>query len=227
MATTPNYGFVLPTVGGDDAAWGGFLNTNWSDLDTDLDTIQTDINSRILTSGIGSAVQAHDDQLDTLAGVSAANAAAVGNLTGVNSGDEVAATVSIAGILEIATTAEMRNKSSNKITTPATLKNAAEVVTLSDGANIALNMDIGFNFVVTLAGNRTLDNPTNNDPGQSGFIKVIQDGTGSRTLAYGSEYKFTGGVDPILSTAANAIDYLFYTVVTATQILITLLSDVK
>lgn len=116
MAVTPNYGFTLPTVGGDDAVWGGFLNTNWSDLDTDLDVLQTDVDSRILTSDIGSAVQAFDatilvdadiggslqawdTQLDTLAGVSAANAAAVGNLTGVNAGDEVTAGVSTEGVI--------------------------------------------------------------------------------------------------------------------------------
>jgi hypothetical protein len=34
MATnTPNYSFLLPTVGGDVDLWGGFLNQNWSDLD--------------------------------------------------------------------------------------------------------------------------------------------------------------------------------------------------
>ena len=67
MATTTNYAFELPTVGGDDAVWGGSLNQNWTDLDADLTAIQADINSRVLTSGIGSAVQAWDTDLDTYA----------------------------------------------------------------------------------------------------------------------------------------------------------------
>lgn len=33
MATT-NYSFNLPTVGGDEDAWGGLLNANWTALDT-------------------------------------------------------------------------------------------------------------------------------------------------------------------------------------------------
>lgn len=38
-------------------------------------------------------------------------------------------------------------------------------------------------------------------------IRIIQDGTGNRTLAYGSKYKFPGGA-PVLSTAASAKDFL-------------------
>lgn len=33
MATTTNYSFTKPTVGGDTDAWGGFLNVNWDALD--------------------------------------------------------------------------------------------------------------------------------------------------------------------------------------------------
>lgn len=34
--TTPNFGFSLPTVGGDDNVWGNLLNGNWSALDNEL-----------------------------------------------------------------------------------------------------------------------------------------------------------------------------------------------
>jgi hypothetical protein len=32
--TTTNYSWNKPTVGGDEDAWGGFLNGNWDALDT-------------------------------------------------------------------------------------------------------------------------------------------------------------------------------------------------
>lgn len=92
------------------------------------------------------------------------------------------------------------------------------VVTLTDAATIATNMNLGNNFAVTLGGNRTLGNPTNITAGQAGQIVVTQDATGSRTLAYASDWKFAGGSAPTLSTAANAVDILSYYVVSSTVI---------
>lgn len=83
-------------------------------------------------------------------------------------------------------------------------------VALVDGATITPNFNSGNIFTVTLAGNRTLANPTNPVAGKCGMIFVTQDGTGSRTLAYGSSYKFSGGSVPTLSTAASAIDALSF-----------------
>ena len=88
----------------------------------------------------------------------------------------------------------------------------ATITTLTDGANISVNFATSNNFVVTLGGNRTLDNPTNQVAGQSGSIFLVQDGTGSRTLAYGSNYDFSGGTAPTLTTTANAVDRIDYVV---------------
>lgn len=82
--------------------------------------------------------------------------------------------------------------------------------TLTDGTNISWNLASNYNADVTLAGNRTLDNPTNMEAGGFYTLKVVQDATGSRTLAYGSAYKWFGGVVPVLSTTANAVDILFF-----------------
>jgi len=68
------------------------------------------------------------------------------------------------------------------------------------------------NFSVTLGGGRTLGNPTNQVAGQSGSLFVVQDGTGSRTLAYSSDWEFAGGTAPTLSTAASAVDRIDYIV---------------
>jgi hypothetical protein len=95
---------------------------------------------------------------------------------------------------------------------------AAAIVALTDAATIAVDMSTGNNFSVTLGGNRTLGNPTNLTPGQSGIIYVTQDATGSRTLAYSSYWKFPGGTAPTLTTTAAAVDALVYTVRTSTSI---------
>ena len=59
-----------------------------------------------------------------------------------------------------------------------------------------------------LGGNRTLANPTGLRDGQVLNFRIVQDGTGSRTLAYGSAFKFAGGTAPTLSTAAGAKDFM-------------------
>lgn len=92
------------------------------------------------------------------------------------------------------------------------------ITALADGANISTNLALNNHFSVTLAGNRTLDNPSNVVAGQSGSIFITQDGTGSRTLAYGSQWDFVGGTAPTLSTAAAAIDRIDYVVRTTSSI---------
>lgn len=93
-----------------------------------------------------------------------------------------------------------------------------ETTALSDGATITPDMADSNFFSVTLGGNRTLANPTNLTVGQSGSIFITQDGTGSRTLAYGSFWDFAGGSAPTLSTAINTVDRLDYLVRTTGSI---------
>lgn len=99
------------------------------------------------------------------------------------------------------------------------------VVALTSGATITPDFAAGNNFSLTLGINATLANPTNLTAGQSGSIVVTQDGTGSRTLAYGNNWKFAGGTAPTLSTAANKVDVLSYYVESASRITATLLKD--
>lgn len=92
------------------------------------------------------------------------------------------------------------------------------ISTLTDGATITPDFALANNYTVTLGGNRTLANPTNLTAGQSGSIFVVQDGTGSRTLAYGSFWDFIGGTAPTLTTTANAVDRIDYVVRTTGSI---------
>jgi hypothetical protein len=101
------------------------------------------------------------------------------------------------------------------------------VVALTDGATITPDFALANNFSVTLGGNRTLANPTNLTAGQSGVIKITQDGTGSRTLAYGSNWDFAGGTAPTLTTTASAVDILAYYVDSSSNITTRLIGDRK
>lgn len=101
------------------------------------------------------------------------------------------------------------------------------ITTLTDGATITADFATTNHFQVTLGGNRTLANPSNQTAGQSGAIRIVQDGTGSRTLAYGSNWKFSNGTAPTLTTTANAVDILVYFVESASRITARLITDVK
>ena len=92
------------------------------------------------------------------------------------------------------------------------------ITALTDGTTITPDFAVTNNYSVTLGGNRTLANPTNITAGQSGAIFITQDGTGSRTLAFGSYWDFPAGTAPTLTTTANAVDLLVYTVRTTTSI---------
>ena len=90
----------------------------------------------------------------------------------------------------------------------------------SNTGDVALDFSANQNFVLTFTGNVNLTNPTTEAVGQAGIIVCIQDGTGSRTLALGSQYKTVGDAGITLSTAANAVDIVPYFVSAADSILI-------
>ena len=98
---------------------------------------------------------------------------------------------------------------------------AAVAKTITDATNtgnVTLDFDAGQNFVLTFTGNVTLVNPSTESVGQTGIIVIIQDGTGSRTLAVGTDYEFPAGTAPTISTAANTTDIIPYCVIAANRI---------
>ena len=90
----------------------------------------------------------------------------------------------------------------------------------SNTGNVTLDFSANQNFVLTLQGATTLVNPSTETVGQSGFITFIQDGTGGRTVALGTDYETAGAAGITLSTAASATDIVPYVVVAANRILL-------
>ncbi len=120
-----------------------------------------------------------------------------------------------------ATSANWRQNVADKLLNPNAVWSAMTEQTLVDGASIAWDMSTGFDYVVTLGGNRAFANPTNTKVGQKGRLIIQQDATGSRTATWGANYKFSNGLAPTLSTAANAVDLFYYDVRSSTYIIIT------
>ncbi len=82
-------------------------------------------------------------------------------------------------------------------------------VPLTDAITITTDASRGGHFRVTLAGNRTLANPTNLSDGQKLLYEIVQDATGGRTITLGSMFAFGADITSItLSTGANKRDFL-------------------
>lgn len=90
-----------------------------------------------------------------------------------------------------------------------TAQQTAKNGTLTDGATIDWNGNTNGQVVaVTLEGNRTMNAPTNIQQYAMYVLRVTQDGTGSRTLAYNAAFKFGTAGAPVLTTTASKTDIL-------------------
>ena len=104
---------------------------------------------------------------------------------------------------------------------------AANITALSDGATITIDMATACHHSVTLCGNRTFAAPSNQVVGQAGSIFITQDGSGSRTAAFNSAFKFVGGTAPTLTTTASATDRIDYIIKSSNVIHCAVSLDVK
>ena len=91
-----------------------------------------------------------------------------------------------------------------------------ESTALTSGTTVALDVNLGTVFTLTLAHNLGTFNWTN--PAVSGYassfiLKVKQDGTGSRTISWPAAVDWASATAPTISTSANAVDvFAFFTV---------------
>jgi hypothetical protein len=93
-----------------------------------------------------------------------------------------------------------------------------EITTLTPGATVTIDMADSNNFTLTLDQATAMANPSNDTAGQSGSIFLIQDGTGSRTASWGTDWEFAGGTAPTLTTTADAVDRVDYVIRSTTSI---------
>lgn len=116
------------------------------------------------------------------------------------------ATRTAEGLVEEATEAEVYASTNGKFLDAGHLDTAvAAAGALSDGTTISVDWSAFVFDRVTIAGNRTLDNPTNEQQGQWRMIEVDgNDGT-NRTLSFGSEYEVAPTLDDITSTNSYVV----------------------
>lgn len=84
----------------------------------------------------------------------------------------------------------------------------SDLHTLTDGATITPDWIDGNVQTVELGGNRTIANPTSIKAGATYILILKQDSTGSRTVTWGTNYKFSGGTAPTLTTTGGQADVI-------------------
>jgi hypothetical protein len=163
-----------------------------------------------------------------------ANSIDPATLVKVTGNQAIAGTKNFTGILQLAgaaitaaatfpeaATADMLANVDKRLLSVRAAWNALVPVALADAATITLDLNTGIHFTVTIAGNRTLAAPTNGKPGQEGFIRVVQDGTGGRVLSFAAAYKFPDlATAPSLNAAAAAVTLLRYHVSAAGEVFV-------
>jgi len=213
-----------PAVGdnvseGDDHIRGikNVLKTTFPSIDGAINATDTELN---YVDGVTSAIQTQIDNTVTVA--NAALPKAGGTMTGAITTNSTFDGVDIAtrdGVLTstTATAAAALPKAGGTLT--GAVVGSTDTDTSNTGS-VTLNFSTNQNFVLTLTGNTTLANPTTETAGQSGFIVLIQDGTGGRTLGIGDQF-FTPGNEAItLSSGAADVDIIPYVVQAAGKILL-------
>ena len=132
--------------------------------------------------------------------------------------DTDAATARATLELVLASAANIRAATANRVMQAAEFWSSQAEVALTDAASIAVDLSAGINFTLTLTADRQLANPTNAKVGQEGWIRITHAGF---DLSYDSQYEFDYPISPNMNFDGNAETRLYYKVLTATRILIT------
>jgi hypothetical protein len=182
-------------------------------FNTDLSNNLWDILAEAGTDGLGSGDMVAANNLSDLTNVATARSnLGLGSAALNNTGDFATAAHNHTGVYEPADADIMKRDVETDITGAMT----HTPVSLTDAANIDWNLDTQQNATVTLGGNRTVNAPTNAKAGRFVALRVVQDGTGGRTIAFNTAYKGLTGRTPV--TTAGAVNFYLFRCIDSTNL---------
>ena len=196
--TTTNYSWNKPTVGGDEDAWGGFLNGNWDALDTLLGGV-TNTEFEILDGATVSTAE-----LNLLDGVTATTAE-LNYVDGVTSAIQTQLNAKVGATYtgDVDITGELIVDSYNETYAAVTSSSNATTV----------NCEAGNMFSHTLTENTTFtfSNPPASGTAYSFTLKITQDST-ARTITWPAAVDWPSAEAPTISAGSGQVDvFVFFT----------------
>jgi hypothetical protein len=235
---TTTYSLQKPTVGGDEDAWGGYINSNLDTLDDLLDgttpVTGIDINSGSIdgtpigaaSASTGAFTTMSVSSTFTLGGIAVTSTAAELNIL-----DGVTSTAAELNLLDgvTATTAEINYLDITTLGTTEASKavtaDANGVITFDNGISeeytavtsssnaTTVNLRDGTNFSHTLTENTTFtfSNPAASGKVSSFTLKLVQDASASGyTVTWPSSVDWPAATAPTLTATASAVDYFVF-----------------
>ena len=213
MATnTTNYSWSKPTVGGDEDAWGGYLNGNWDSLDTLLGGVSNAqfavLNGLTATTAelnILDGVTSTAAELNLLDGVTATTAE-LNYVAGVTSAIQTQLTAKVGATYtgNVDITGEFIADSYNET-------NAA-VTSTSNATTVSCEAGNTFSHTLTENTTFTFSNPPASGTGYTMSIEIIQDGSASGfTVTWPASVDWPAATAPTLTATASAKDVFVFT----------------
>jgi len=210
--TTTTYTFNKPTVGGDEDAWGGYLNGNWDSIDDLLDgttpVTGIDINSGSID---GTPIGAASASTGAFTTMSVSSTFTLG-------GTAVTATAAEINYLDVTTLGT--TEASKAVTADAngviTFDNgiSEEYTAVTSSSNATtVNLRDGTNFSHTLTENTTFtfSNPASSGKTSSFTLKLVQDASASGyTVTWPASVDWPAATAPTLTATASAVDYFVF-----------------
>ena len=156
-------------------------------------------------------------QASNLRGADGASGAGTGDMLAANNLSDVAtaatsfsnikqdASRTATGVIEEATEAEIYAATNGKFIDAGHIETASALIALTDATTVAVDWDMAINFSLTVAGNRTIGNPTNGQPMTWRTILVQGNNTTDRTMTFASQYL---GDTPSISDCDSGVWYL-------------------
>ncbi len=151
--------------------------------------------------------------------ITGATATGIAVLTGDAETARLALGLGTSATRDFASTADFRAGANNRVLGASETWAAGAFVALTDAGTVAVNMSLGLNFSATIAGNRTLGNPSSAKVGQTGVVKATATGA-SRTLNKAANWIDPTGRSWPLTIAQDATTRIYYQVEASDEIII-------